>query len=84
MNLNGVKKFFLFLGTILILPIGIGVLIGGGYILFLLLNGSSFDDSIKEVVYLNQMIQPYMKYLMILFIIPLLLKAIKRLKNQEG
>lgn len=81
MILNGVKKIFFFLVTILILPIGIGVLIGGGYILFLLLNGFSFDDSVKKVVYLNQMIQPYLKYLMILFIIPLLLKAFRRLKN---
>lgn len=84
MFLKIIKKIILVLGTILIIPIGIGLLIGGGYILFSLVDGSSLDESLKNLAQFSQTIQPYFNYLILLFIIPLLLKGIKKVKASKG
>ncbi|MET3728245.1 hypothetical protein ABID52_001826 [Fictibacillus halophilus] len=72
------KKLLFLLGTVLIIPLVIGLFFGGGYILYSLLRGHSMSDSLRDLVYIQQIIQPYIKYLMIIFIIPAVLKVLKK------
>ncbi|MGX1194727.1 hypothetical protein [Metabacillus sp. SLBN-84] len=84
MILKVVKKICIVVGTALLIPIVIGLFIGGGYILFSSVNGSTLDESLKNLPRFTQTIQPLFNYLILLFLIPLLIKGIKKGKLSKG
>jgi len=77
------KNILALLGSILLLPIGIGIVVGGGYTLFSILNGNSIEETFARLKELNSFIQPYFKYVMPLFLAPFLLKAARRYNKRS-
>lgn len=77
MTINIIKKSIILLLSILLIPISIGVVFGGGYIAISLLRGIPFNESISQLTYFSEVIQPYFKYVMIVSLVPLAIKLLK-------
>lgn len=73
-----IKKIALIALSALAIPIGIAFLGGGGYILVNLILGVSIAESFQALQEFQTKIQPYMKYMVILMVLPLFMKFSKR------
>ncbi|MGD6873685.1 hypothetical protein ACQCU1_16020 [Sutcliffiella horikoshii] len=69
-----IKKIALIAISAFAIPIGIAFLGGGGYILVNLILGVSIAESFQALQEFQAKIQPYMKYMVILMVLPLIMK----------
>lgn len=72
------KMLLVLIGSALVIPLVTGGIVGGGYILFFLLQGHSINESLKSLMDLQEVIQPYVKYLMLIFILPIVFRAFQK------
>lgn len=67
----------------MVLPLGIAIIGGGGYIIFNIVKGIPAEVSFQQLQYAQHQIQPFMKYMLIALALPVALTYGKKKVQQK-